>query len=205
MTMPAEKGHRWFAAWYDALSRNAERRLFGPLRAEMLGPLTGRIVEIGAGTGANLPHYSRDAEVLGMEPDPFMLRRAQEKLARLGNPRIELRQAPAERIPVEAGTVDHVVSTLVLCTVADPAAALAEVRRVLRPDGRLHFIEHVRADGLLGRAQDVIRPLWHYFAGGCTVNRRTKELIRASGFQIERLTTHTIQFGVPLIIGTARR
>lgn len=205
MMMPAEQGHRWFAACYDALNRGAERRLFGPLRAEMLGPLTGRIVEIGAGTGANLAYYSPEADVLGIEPDPFMLRRAREKLARLGNPRIELRQAPAERIPVEPGTVDHVISTLVLCTVADPAAALAEVRRVLRPGGQLHFIEHVRAGGLLGRAQDVIRPLWRYVAAGCTVNRRTEELIRASGLQIERLTTRTIQFGVPLIIGTARR
>lgn len=198
------KGHRWFAALYDPLNRSMERRLLDSRWRELLGSLSGKVLEIGFGTGANLPYYGDSAEVVGVEPDPFMLRRAREKLARLGNPRIELRQAGAQELPFAEHTFDHVVSTLVLCTVADPRRALAEIRRVLKPDGRLHFIEHVRAEGHLGRVQDVIVPVWKYIGAGCHPNRRTGQVLEQAGFRIERLETVTAPLGIPILVGTAR-
>lgn len=200
----AEKGHPWFAALYDTLSRATERRLLAKLRARLLENLQGKVLEIGFGTGANLPYYPAGAAVVATEPDPFMLRRARKKLNEAGGLDVELRQAAAERLPFENGSFDHVVSTLVLCTVGDPERALSEMKRVLRMGGRLHFIEHVRAQGWLGRLQDLLRPVWRFFAGGCTINRRTGELISAAGFQMESLDTETIKLAIPILVGTAR-
>lgn len=197
------QGHRWFAAWYDRLNRSMERRLLARLRARLVGPLRGQVVEIGAGTGANFPFYAEGVEVVATEPDPFMLRRAREK-ATSSAAHIDPRPGPAERLPFPDGTFDHAVSTLVLCTVSDPVQSLAEIRRVLKPDGRLHFIEHVRADGRVGRVQDVIRPVWRWIGAGCTVNRRTGELIAAAGFTIEQLEREKLPLGIPLLVGTAR-
>lgn len=198
------KGHRWFAALYDSLNRGFERRFLGRLRARLLHDLTGKVLEIGVGTGVNLPYYPSAADVVGIEPDPFMLRRAREKLAGAARPMTEFRQGAAEALPFEDGSFDHVVSTLVLCTVADPSRALSEIRRVLNADGRLHFIEHVRADGWLGRIQDLIRPAWRYVGAGCNPNRPTRQLIEEAGFRLEQLETRTMQFGIPILIGTAR-
>lgn len=198
------RGHRWAAALYDTLMRTTERRLLRDLRGRLLGPLEGRVLEIGAGTGANFPFYSHAAAVVATEPDPYMLRRAKERLREVAHPKVELRLASAEALPFPDGSFEHVVGTLVLCTVPDPEAALREVRRVLKPDGRFHFVEHVRADGALGRAQDIIRPVWKFFAAGCVVNRRTGELIEAAGFVVESLERRRLNFGAPLLIGVAR-
>lgn len=205
-TRPGQRteGHRCFAAFYDLVSRVEERHLMGRLRDELLRPLQGRVLEIGAGTGLNFPHYPETVEVVATEPDPFMLRRARKKLAQAAHPRLELRQAGAEQLAFVDHSFDHVVSTLVLCTVPEPDRALSEVRRVLEPDGRFHFIEHVRGGGWLGRTQDLVRPVWSYFAGGCVVNRRTGRLILDAGFQIERLRVEKIEFGIPILVGTAR-
>lgn len=198
-----EEGHRCFAAFYDRFSGPMEHKVMRPLR-QRFAQLTGTVLEIGAGTGANLPYYSTEAEVVGIEPNPFMLKRAQAKLEELHRSSITLQQAGAEAIPFGDQSFDHVVSTLVLCTVSDPEKALSEIRRVLKTDGQLHFIEHVRAEGWRGRGQDIIRPIWGYIGAGCRPNRSTLQTIEKSGFRVDSLEQRTIQLGIPLVSGTAR-
>lgn len=198
------RGHRLFAALYDRLNAGSERRFVARHRSQLLGSLQGKVLEIGVGTGANVPFYPPTAEVIGIEPNPFMLRRARAKLARSGRSNITLQPGSAERLPFPDQSFDYVVSTLVLCTVADPGRALAEIRRVLKPGGALHFIEHVRGAGWWGHAQDLLRPIWQYVGAGCTLNRRTAELIEAAGFRIEHLARQRMELGIPFLIGTAR-
>lgn len=189
------------------MSAGSERRLIGPIRRRLLGDIRGRILEVGAGTGASFQYYSPEARVVAIEPDPFMLQRAQRRAEELGTSNIELRQASAEKLPFEDASFDNVVSTLVLCTVGDQAAALAEARRVLRPGGALCFIEHVRNDSsrFWGTTQDVIRPVWGLFSAGCHPNRRTLQAIRDAGFTIEWSETFSLAPGWPGIYGVARR
>jgi ubiquinone/menaquinone biosynthesis C-methylase UbiE len=151
------RGHRWFAAIYDLVNRSAERRVLGPVRRSLLDEATGLVLEIGAGTGANLPYYRAADRVIAAEPDPFMLRRARRRAAAAPRP-VVLVQCAAEALPVRDGAVDQVVAALVLCSVEDEARALAEARRALRPGGALRFMEHVRAGGHLGRLQDALTP-----------------------------------------------
>ncbi len=192
-------GHRWFAAFYDRLSKMEERGPLGRLRAKLLVDVRGDVLEIGAGTGANFAHYPADARVVALEPDPHMLKRAEGRRT----PNIELRQAPAERLPCADASFDVVISTLVLCTVDDVPAALAEIQRVLRPDGELRFIEHVRGGGAIGRAQDVLQPVYGWFAAGCQWNRRTEEALRAAGFALPSLSRTKLASHMPVIYGTA--
>ena len=199
-----QHGHRLFAALYDRVTAASERKFVVRHRAQLLGLLDGKVLEIGVGTGANFPYYPPAAEVVGIEPDPFMLRRAEVRLARSGRPNITLQSGSAERLLFADQSFDHVVSTLVLCTVADPLQALAEIRRVLKSGGALHIIEHVRAEGWLGHAQDLLRPAWQFVGAGCVLNRRTAELIQAAGFRIETLVPDRIGFGIPMLVGTAR-
>src|SRR5207247_9482084 len=125
------------------------------------------------------------SEVVATEPDPHMLRRATESLKDASVP-LRLERAPADRLPAEADSVDTVVATLVFCTIPDPAAALAEIRRVLKPGGRMLFLEHVRAeDPRLARWQDRIRPVWSFFGAGCNPNRDTPAAISDRGFELE--------------------
>ena len=198
-----ERGHRWFAAIYDRMMQAGERRV-GPLRRRLLAGLKGDVLEIGAGTGANIAHYGPGARVIALEPDPHMLKRAQARLAASSVPNVEFRQAPAEALPVADASFDAVVSTLVLCTVDDLAASLAEIRRVLRPGGQFVFIEHVRADGALGRVHDVIQPAWGWLGAGCNVNRRTEAAIEAAGFEMVELQHLKTAPWMPVIAGTAR-
>lgn len=179
-------GHRLFAFAYDALAPLAERRGTAQRRAALLSAASGTVVEIGAGTGLNLRHYP-DAvtQLLATEPDRHMFRRLEREAPAAGVP-LRLRRAPAEALPVADAYADVVVSTLVLCSVADPAAALAEARRVLRPAGRLLFLEHVRASptSTLERWQDRLRRPWAMISGGCSPNRDTVDAIRAAGFEV---------------------
>jgi len=203
MTDPADdKGHRWFAFFYGATMRMSEKRV-GPLRRELLAGLTGDVLEIGAGTGGNFTHYAPEARVIALEPDPHMLRRAQAKLAAMGATNIDVRRAPAETLPFPDNSFDAVVSTLVLCTVRDLPQSLSEIRRVLRPGGRLVFLEHVRGDGLLGGIHDVIQPVWGWCSAGCNVNRRTEDALRAAGFTPESLKHIKMSPWMPAIVGTA--
>jgi ubiquinone/menaquinone biosynthesis C-methylase UbiE len=201
------RGHRLFAAVYDRLGRRAEAGWMGDRRRELLAAARGRVLEVGAGTGANLPHY-RDIEELTLtEPDPAMRRRVAPKLAGLAFP-VTVLDAPAEALPAPDASVDTVVVTIALCSVDDPARALAEARRVLVPGGRLLFIEHVRGEGRRGRWQERVTPLWRRLFGGCHPNRDTVASIRAAGFEIEEITTRddgpAPVLVRPVVIGAAR-
>ena len=156
----------------------------GERRARLLAGARGAVLEIGGGTGANLPHYRDVERVTVSEPDPFMRRRLSPKLEAALVP-VEVSEAGAEALTFPDGSFDTVVSTLVLCTVPDQGSALAEVRRVLRPGGRLLFIEHVRAEGSAARWQDRIEPVWGCVFGGCHPNRDTLVAIEAAGFEVE--------------------
>jgi ubiquinone/menaquinone biosynthesis C-methylase UbiE len=180
------RAHRLFAALYDRQLAPLERGWLGRRRAALVGDLGGRVIEVGAGTGASLAHYRRAATVVACEPDPAMRTRLAAKLAGAPVP-VEVSPAPAEALPFPDASFDAAVSMLVLCTVADPAAALAELRRVLRPGGRLVFLEHVRAEGRLARWQDRLAPLQVWFAGGCHPNRDLEAAIAAAGFVVAEL------------------
>jgi ubiquinone/menaquinone biosynthesis C-methylase UbiE len=176
--------HPIFAALYDQISASAERRWMGERRRRLLAGARGAVLEIGGGTGANLAHYRNVDRVTIAEPDPFMRNRIGPKLDEARVP-VEVSAAGAEALPYPDGSFDTVVSTLVLCTVPDQEAALDEVRRVLRPGGRLLFIEHVRAAGSAARWQDRLEPLWRRLLAGCHPNRDTVAAIEEAGFEIE--------------------
>jgi SAM-dependent methyltransferase len=183
--MPARE-HRVFAALYDLIGRRAERGPMGAHRRALLRQASGRVLEIGAGTGANLPHYPELPALTLAEPDGAMRRRLAPRAAAATFP-VEVLDAPAERLPLADASVDTVVSTAVLCSVDDPARALAEARRVLRPGGRLLFLEHVRAEGRRARLQDRLTPAWRRVNAGCHLNRDTVAAIRAAGFAVATL------------------
>ncbi len=161
---------------------------FGPHRRSVLEHARGRVLEIGAGVGFNVRHYPADVEgIVITEPGAGLLRRAERRAAEAGR-EVRAVRAPAEQLPFEDGSFDTVVSTLVLCSVRDQDGALAEVRRVLKPGGRLLFIEHVRADDpKIARRQDRLDRPWSIVAMGCHANRATLERIEAAGFDVEEL------------------
>ena len=185
MTSQQQKGHKWFAAYWDHMVK-IEPRGLQELRDETVAGLSGRVLEVGAGTGANFRRYPQDVtQLVATEPDPHMLERARKHATELGRT-IELHDASAEDLPFEDASFDAVVSILVLCSVSDQAQALAEIRRVLKPGGQLRFIEHIRFDGALGGAyQDLLAPLWRWLGAGCNPNRRTGQAIADAGFTIE--------------------
>ncbi len=195
------KGHRWFAALYDRIIASEERGFLGKVREEIIGDLKGDVLEIGAGTGLNFSRYQDGARVVATEPDAYMLQRAQMRLSVAKVP-IDLRQAPAEELPFEDATFDAVVSTLVMCSVRDPAKALSEIHRVLRPDGLYHFYDHVRYKNALGAFfQDAVTPVWSWFGAGCHPNRDVSRLVREAGFEIiEASLTNPLPPLPPLVI-----
>jgi ubiquinone/menaquinone biosynthesis C-methylase UbiE len=159
-----------------------------PYRRRIIPAAAGRVLEIGVGSGLNLPLYTERAmEVIGLEPSPKLLSMAR-RLAGGTRPRIELVEGSAETIPLDAGSVDTVVTTWTLCTIPDVGRALGEMRRVLRPDGRLLFVEHGLAPDLsVRRWQDRLTPLTKRVGGGCHLNRPIRDLIANAGFEIEQL------------------
>jgi ubiquinone/menaquinone biosynthesis C-methylase UbiE len=164
---------------YDACCALSELGGFRAWRAWLAGGARGRTLDLGTGTGRNLPLLGGRPAV-GVDLHAWNLRRARRRRAGAA-----LVVARAEALPFRDGAFDTVVSGLVLCSVDDPAAALAEVRRVLRPGGAVRLLEHVRADGLRGRLQDVIQPAWTAASGGCHPNRDTERAVREAGFQAE--------------------
>jgi ubiquinone/menaquinone biosynthesis C-methylase UbiE len=205
--------HPIFARFYDRMTAGTERAGLGEMRRELLATAAGRVLELGAGTGHNLEHYT-DAvtELVMTEPDPHMAHRLRERLAEdpgaAGNPSVV--EAPAEDLPFDDGSFDVVVATLVLCSVDDPAKALFEARRVLVEDGRLLFIEHVRSNRPgLGRWQDRLQRPWGFLAAGCHPNRPTDQLLADGGFWIDSLERGKLPKAPPivrpLIRGVARR
>jgi ubiquinone/menaquinone biosynthesis C-methylase UbiE len=178
---------RIFAAVYDRLSSRTEESFGAELKHKLLANVEGRVLEIGVGTGLSFPHYPPIEALVAVDPSEPMLRRARHRAIDLDR-EVELLQAPAETLPFEDDSFDTVVSLAVLCTVDDQGRALSEIRRVLRPGGRLVFLEHVRsADPKLASWQDRLERPWGWFAGGCHPNRDTVAAIRAAGFEVESL------------------
>jgi ubiquinone/menaquinone biosynthesis C-methylase UbiE len=190
---------RVFAFVYDSLLWLGEIAGMRSRRRTLLGDARGRVVEIGAGTGLNAAQYPDGiSELILTEPDASMRRRLERRLRRNGKV-ARIVDAPAERLPLDDGSVDTVVSTLVLCTVEDPERTLSEIARVLRPDGQFLFVEHVRANSrLLARCQDFLFRPWRAFAGGCCCNRRTVEMMRAFGFSVDAIDA--VWRGMPAIV-----
>lgn len=181
-------GQQIFPRVYDSSLWWAERRGMRALRRLLLSGARGRVLEIGAGTGLNVSLYPGGLdEVVFSEPEPAMAAGVERRIAARTDLNARFLPAGAEELPVADAAFDTVVSTLVLCTVPDPAAALSEIRRVLAPEGRLLFLEHVRATpgSALERWQDRLHAPWHAVAAGCHCNRDTVRLIREASFALE--------------------
>ena len=178
----AERGRRWFAAEYERRGRRGESEYQRQLRSRVAGEATGRVLEIGAGTGFNFPYYGERATVVATEPNPEMLRRAEPRAREHG---IELRAAPAERLPLPDASFDTVVATGVFCSVDDPARALSEVHRVLRPGGELRFSEHVRGRSAGRRLMQRSLDWLHYALFHCHIGRDSIGSMRKAGFDVD--------------------
>jgi ubiquinone/menaquinone biosynthesis C-methylase UbiE len=196
-----------WARLYDRINRKAEGAGLADERRRLIGGARGATIEIGAGTGLNLAHYPASVERLVLvEPDRHMtgrLRRRSEEYGRVA----EIVTASAEELPFDGGTFDTAVVTFVLCTVDDPEAALAEIRRVLKPGGRLLFMEHVRShDERLALRQDRVRPIYHALID-CNPNRDTLRAINSSGFAPESVRHGEVPGAPaierPMIVGVA--
>ena len=194
---------------YDFITRTCDRGGFGTMRHELVRDALGATIEIGAGTGGNLAHYPPDLERLVLvEPDRRMLRRLRAR-AGATRPDAAVVEASAEHLPFPDESFDTAVVTFVLCTVPDPATALAEIRRVLRPGGRLLLAEHVRSDDpKLARRQDRQRRFYNLVVAGCNPNRDTLTTVQAAGFTVDEIRSGEIPKAPaverPLIIGAAR-
>lgn len=189
------------AAVYDRIMARTEASCLQQWRAELLGGLTGEVAELGAGTGANIEHYGEAVTRLVLtEPDVHMRRHLQRRAA-LSALHVAVVDAGAEALPFSDESLDAVVATLVFCSVHDPAVALSEAHRVLRPGGRLVFIEHVAAPAGTGRRtwQRRAEPIWKHVAGNCRLTRDTAASIGAAGFEMEHLDEASIRGAMPLI------
>ncbi len=191
-----------YAAIYDALMWPVEHLYLGRLRRELLAAARGRILEIGAGTGANLRFYGRDSCLVLSEPDREMLRRARRRAGPAGSASpAAMVVAAAERLVFADTSFDTVVSTLVLCTVADPAAALAEVRRVLRPGGAFLLLEHVRSsNAATARLQTRLTPAWQRIIRGCHLDRPTESGLLEAGFSLQSIERRMPVKLLPLVL-----
>jgi ubiquinone/menaquinone biosynthesis C-methylase UbiE len=196
-----------YAAFYDRMTRQSDDAGLREVRHGLLAAATGAVLELGAGTGLNLVHYDGGIDSLVLtEPEPAMLRRLQRKVSE-AKPLAKVLRAPAEDLPFEDDTFDTLVATLVLCGVDDQERALREARRVLRPGGRMLFMEHVRSDDpAYARLQDRMNWL-NRLVVHCDCNRPTLTTIERTGFEVERLERTTLpkapKFAQPLIVGSA--
>jgi ubiquinone/menaquinone biosynthesis C-methylase UbiE len=199
---------RLFAAMYDTVSKGSEAAGMREERRQLLAAAEGVTIEVGAGTGLNLEHYPEAVTRLVLaEPDRHMRRRLRQRIDAVGRA-AEVVEASAEQLPFPDSTFDTAVVTLVLCSVPHQEAALAEIGRVLKPDGRLLFIEHVRSDDpKLAKRQDRIRPIYNLV--GCNPNRDTLAAIEASALRVESVKHGEVpkapKVERPMIVGTARR
>lgn len=189
--------------WYDqhvlprVLDFVLSKEWLMPYRERTIARAEGRVLEIGVGSGPNLPLYTaRATEVLGLDPHPKLLEMAAGRASSIP---IRILRGSAEAIPLDAASIDTVVTTWSLCSIPDAAVALREMRRVLKPGGKLVFIEHGRSSDMdVRRWQDRLNPFWRRIAGGCNLNRPIDELVRATGFEIEQIATEYIPGPKPL-------
>lgn len=195
-------GHRRFAAYWDRASRHEPARI-REMRGQTASRVSGRVLEVGVGTGANWPYLPRGIEYTGIEPDPHMLERARRHAAEQGR---ELTLSPYDvrDLPFGDASFDSVLITLTLCSVDEPVAGLRELYRVLRPGGELWFVEHVRFDhSVLAAVQSAVRPVTRYCCGGCEWDHDSAADIGEAGFAMVELHR---EGGIPPVIrGCARR
>jgi ubiquinone/menaquinone biosynthesis C-methylase UbiE len=205
-------GHPIFARLYGHLAPMGERAGVASHRDELLAGAAGRVVEIGAGSGLCFVHYPASVtDVVASEPEPY-LRHLAVQAARTAPVPVQVVDASAERSPFEDGAFDVAVASLVLCSVLDQQAALAEIHRVLRPGGQLRFYEHVRSqESGKARLQDRVERVWPHLLGGCHANRDTPAAITRAGFDIESCRRFEFRLGAlsapasPHVIGIAVR
>lgn len=186
---PHHPHHPIFARFYRVASAGMERTGYARYRDELLAGLTGRVVEVGCGNGLNFGHYPPEVtEVVGVEPEPYLRARAVEAAAGAPIP-VRVVDGVVEDLPADDGEFDAGVASLVLCSVTDPDGALAELHRVVRPDGELRFFEHVRArtDRLARVQRAADATLWPRLAGGCHTHRDTVAAIERAGFAVTEL------------------
>jgi ubiquinone/menaquinone biosynthesis C-methylase UbiE len=186
--------HPIFARYYAWASPRMEHAGYGDRRGQLLTGLTGRVVEVGAGNGLNFAHYPPGVtHVLAVEPEPRLRALAEEAAERAPVP-VEVVAGTADRLPAADASCDAAVASLVLCTVPDVGAALAEARRVLRPGGQLRFLEHVRAPtaGLARLQRALDATVWPTLGGGCHTHRDPVAAVEAAGFAIEDVTRFRI-------------
>jgi ubiquinone/menaquinone biosynthesis C-methylase UbiE len=194
------------AAVYDFSMQEVERACLQAWRRDLCASLTGEVLEVGAGTGLTLPHYPESVSRLVLaEPDRHMRARLERRAATESRP-VEVSDAGLEGLPWADASFDAVVSTLVLCSVADVGRALAEIHRVLRPGGTLAFLEHVAADEGSGRFrwQRRIEPLWKRLMGGCHLTRRTASSIASAGFDLGPVEEESLRKAFPFVRPTIR-
>lgn len=212
-TTETEVHHPLYARFYAWVSPRLEAGGWGERRDQLLAGLTGRVVEVGAGNGMNFAHYPAGVtHLLAVEPEPHLRGLAEEAAAEVDVP-IEVVDGTADHLPAEDGSFDAAVASLVLCTVPDPARALAEIHRVLRPHGELRFFEHVRAETPgLARVQRVLdATVWPRCGGGCHLSRDTAAAIEAALFHITDIDCFRLPDGrlpvpsSPHILGRATR
>ena len=182
--------HSWFASWYPRLAAATDRAGFARHRAALLAGSDGTVVELGAGSGQNFPHYPpRVARIIAVEPEATLRAKARAAACAIAVP-VDVVAAAAQSLPFADSSVDTVVASLMLCSVADQCAVLAEIRRVLRPSGRFRFLEHVisthRGAALGQRALDATF-LWTRFGAGCHCARDTAAAVHAAGFDVKSL------------------
>ena len=191
---------------YDPVMEIPERTLLSSHREYLTADLSGRVLDLGAGTGAMFPYFVElsDVELDAIEPDPTMRRQAVTKAVEL-DLAVDIAGARGESLPYDDDSFDTVIASFVFCTIPDPEVALSEVARVLRPGGEFRFLEHVRADGLTGRLHDFFAPAWHTVAGGCHLNRETGEQFRRDD-RFELVEYKRLSGGaIPMIRGTLER
>lgn len=200
--MRKDDKHSGFAsrmsAWLLNKGSNRYSEMTDKRKQSLFSNLSGRVLEIGPGAGANLEYFSDEVSWIGLEPNPYMQNYLKEKAEELGKS-VEIIAGEAENIPLENETVDAVVSTLVLCSVDDLQKSLFEIKRVLKPGGRFLFIEHVAAGKgtFLRKTQHWIKPIWKTIADGCRPDRETRRAIERAGF--DEVTIEHFQLSLPIV------
>ncbi|MDV6377466.1 class I SAM-dependent methyltransferase [Sporosarcina sp. GW1-11] len=176
-----------FPKLYDLAMKPLEATRFKKVRTDLVQTATGNVLEIGSGTGINFPYYRDADQVVAVEPNPSMSKRAVHR-GKNASVRIIVHEASAESLPFDDNTFDTVIATLVFCTIPDPYKALQEIQRVSKVNARILFFEHVRMEQqLLGKTQDFLNPIWQMICDGCQLNRDTLNMITYSGIEITKI------------------
>ncbi len=182
---------KWFPKVYDTLMAPLEKRKFRLIRQRLIGKASGKVLEVGSGTGINFPFYNGADKVIATEPDSIMRERSLKRLKDASVP-IDVIVGDAQALSYPDNSFDTVVGTLVLCTIPDPEKALNEMRRVCKPDGQILFFEHVLVkQPFFARLQDWSTPLWKKVCDGCHLNRDTLSTIKKVGFTVDNVDVHS--------------